>query len=110
MRADRVRQRCRAKTRLLLEHLESPRAYLPIDVARGPLERSALELAGQFPGLRVLPVHADFTAPLTLPDTGNRGARRVVYFPGSTIGNFSPRRPSTSSARSPGSSARAVVS
>jgi dimethylhistidine N-methyltransferase len=79
------------KTRLLLEHLESPRAYLPIDVARGPLERSALDLAGRFPGLRVLPVHADFTAPLTLPDTGNAGARRVVYFPGSTIGNFSPQ-------------------
>ena len=31
---------------------------------------------------------ADFTAPLTLPTPPRRPARRVVYFPGSTIGNF----------------------
>ncbi len=74
----------------LLEHLHAPRAYLPIDVASGPLERSARDLAGRFPGLKILPVHADFTAPFLLPETGNPGARRVVYFPGSTIGNFSP--------------------
>jgi dimethylhistidine N-methyltransferase len=80
-----------AKTPLLLEHLVSPRAYLPIDVSREPLERSAALLAVQFPDLRVLPVHADFTGPLTLPETGEKGARRVVYFPGSTIGNFSPK-------------------
>jgi dimethylhistidine N-methyltransferase len=78
------------KTQLLLEHLQAPRAYLPIDVADGPLERSALDLAGRFPGLQVLPVHADFTRRLNLPETGAPRARRVVYFPGSTIGNFSP--------------------
>jgi L-histidine Nalpha-methyltransferase len=79
------------KTRLLLEQLHSPRAYLPVDIAREPLGRSALELAERFPGLRVLPVHGDFTEPLLLPETGDPRARRVVYFPGSTIGNFSPR-------------------
>ena len=79
------------KTRLLLEQLDAPRAYLPVDIAREPLERSALELAERFPGLRILPVHGDFTEPLLLPDTGDPRARRVVYFPGSTIGNFSPR-------------------
>jgi L-histidine N-alpha-methyltransferase len=79
------------KTRLLLEQLRSPRAYLPVDIAREHLESSARELSGRFPGLRVLPVHADFTEPLLLPETGDPRARRVVYFPGSTIGNFSPR-------------------
>ena len=79
------------KTRLLLEQLRAPRAYLPVDIAREPLERSALDLAERFPGLRILPVHADFTEPLLLPETGDPRARRVVYFPGSTIGNFSPR-------------------
>ena len=49
------------------------------------------DLAKCFPSLRFIPVHADFTAPFSLPDTGDRSARRVVYFPGSTIGNFSPR-------------------
>jgi len=79
------------KTRLLLDQVRSPRAYLPIDVAREPIERSALALAERFPGLVVVPVHADFTSPLSLPSTGEPRARRVVYFPGSTIGNFSPR-------------------
>ena len=79
------------KTRLVLEQLDSPRAYLPVDISPEPLERSALELARRFPGLRILPVHGDFTGPLLLPDTGPPRARRVVYFPGSTIGNFSPR-------------------
>lgn len=78
------------KTRLLLEQLRAPRAYLPIEISREPLDRSALELAERFPGLRVLPVHADFTASILLPHTGDPKARRVVYFPGSTIGNFSP--------------------
>jgi dimethylhistidine N-methyltransferase len=78
------------KTRLLLGQLREPRAYLPVDISREHLERSALALADNFPGLRVIPVHGDFTAPLALPKTGDPRARRVVYFPGSTIGNFSP--------------------
>jgi L-histidine Nalpha-methyltransferase len=79
------------KTRLLLKQLQDPRAYLPVDISYEPLERSAQELSERFPALRILPVHADFTAELTIPDTGDPKARRVVYFPGSTIGNFSPR-------------------
>jgi len=78
------------KTRLLLEQLRSPRAYLPIDIAREHLDRSVRDLSRRFPSLCCLPVHADFTARLRLPDTGDPRARRVVYFPGSTIGNFSP--------------------
>jgi L-histidine N-alpha-methyltransferase len=78
------------KTRLLLERLRAPRAYVPIDISREPLERSARDLADRFPGLRVHTVHADFTGPFSIPETGEPRARRVVYFPGSTIGNFSP--------------------
>jgi L-histidine Nalpha-methyltransferase len=79
------------KTKLLLSELKAPRAYLPIDISREHLERFVRELAGVFPSLRSIPVHADFTASFSLPDTGQPRARRVVYFPGSTIGNFSPR-------------------
>ncbi len=79
------------KTRLLLAALRPPRAYLPIDISREHLENSVRDLAQSFPSLRFIPVHADFTAPFSLPDTGDPVARRVVYFPGSTIGNFSPR-------------------
>jgi len=78
------------KTRLLLAEVSAPRAYLPIDIARDQLDRSVRDLARRFPYIRFMPVHADFTARFCLPDTGDPKARRVVYFPGSTIGNFSP--------------------
>ncbi len=79
------------KTRLLLDHLRAPRAYLPVDISSAPLFRSASELAARFPGLEIIPVCADFTGPVSLPETGAPRARRVVFFPGSTIGNFRPR-------------------
>jgi dimethylhistidine N-methyltransferase len=78
------------KTRLLLAHLRAPRAYLPVDIAKEHLERSSRALADRFPNVQVIAVEADFTTPFRLPDTGGPKARRVVYFPGSTIGNFSP--------------------
>ena len=78
------------KTRLLLKELHDPRAYFPVDIARTHLERYAKVLAKRFPSLIVQPVHADFTAPFELPGLGDSDAHRVVYFPGSTIGNFSP--------------------
>jgi len=77
------------KTRLLLDHLDSPRAYVPIDIARGELEQAAAALAARYPGLQVLPVCADFTAVHTLPAAAPAHGR-LVFFPGSTIGNFEP--------------------
>src|SRR5688572_29570870 len=79
------------KTRLLLDALERPAAYLPVDIAREHLLRSARAVAAEYPGLRVVPVCADFTRPFTLPPGLPAARRRAVYFPGSTIGNFGPR-------------------
>ena len=78
------------KTRLLLEALESPVAWVPVDISRDVLLRSSESIDGAHPELEVLPVCADFTQPFALPTPRHRPARRVVYFPGSTIGNFDP--------------------
>jgi dimethylhistidine N-methyltransferase len=78
------------KTRLLLDRLLDPAGYLPIDVSGEYLLRSARSIADAYPGLEVLPLCADFTRPVVLPEPRLRPARRVVYFPGSTIGNFTP--------------------
>jgi dimethylhistidine N-methyltransferase len=79
------------KTRLLLENLREPRAYIPVDISAEPLIRSAWELGRLFPALEIIPVCDDFTGPFDLPETGPPPAsRRVVFFPGSTIGNFRP--------------------
>jgi L-histidine Nalpha-methyltransferase len=77
------------KIRLLLDALERPAAYVPIDISREQLARVAAELTAGYPGVPILPVCADYTAPLTIPDLPRR-ARRVAFFPGSTIGNFHP--------------------
>jgi dimethylhistidine N-methyltransferase len=78
------------KTRLLLDHLQAPAGYVPIDISGEHLRRTAQALAGEHPKLEIVPVQADFARPLTLP-LRKKVARRVVYFPGSTIGNFAPR-------------------
>jgi dimethylhistidine N-methyltransferase len=78
------------KTRLLLDHLRDPAGYVPIDVSGEQLHRSARAIAADYPGVEVLPVCADFTGPVELPSPRRQPARRVVYFPGSTIGNFTP--------------------
>ena len=78
------------KTRLLLDHLSEPAAYVPIDISRDHLLRAALAIDRDYPELEVLPVCADFTEPVPLPVPEAEVRRRVVFFPGSTIGNFEP--------------------
>lgn len=77
------------KIRLLLDALDQPDAYIPIDISAEQLAEVASGLAADYPTVAVTPVCADYTAPLHLPDLPQR-ARRVAFFPGSTIGNFHP--------------------
>jgi dimethylhistidine N-methyltransferase len=76
------------KTPLLLNELRNPAGYVPIDISKEHLLRSATALAAAYPDLEVLPVCADYTAHFELPMPARPVARRVVYYPGSTIGNF----------------------
>ncbi len=76
------------KTRLLLDALHDPAGYVPIDIAKEQLLRTVAALAETYPCLEVLPVCADYTSDFALPVPSKPVRRRVVYFPGSTIGNF----------------------
>jgi L-histidine Nalpha-methyltransferase len=76
------------KIRLLLEHMVRPAAYVPVDISREHLLASAEQLAADYPGIEILPVAADFTQPFELPSPQIPPVRNIVYFPGSTIGNF----------------------
>lgn len=76
------------KTRILLDHLDAPSAYVPIDISREHLLATARKLNAEYPRLRVQPVCADYTQRFTLPAFAGPVGRTVVYFPGSTIGNF----------------------
>jgi dimethylhistidine N-methyltransferase len=78
------------KTRLLLDRLRDPAGYVPIDVSGEHLRRAARKLGEDYPEVEILPLCADFTRPLEPPVPARSPKRRVVYFPGSTIGNFTP--------------------
>ena len=78
------------KIRILLQHLDQLAAYVPVDISREHLVRAADAIAQDFPDIEVLPVAADFTHAFDLPSPRVMPIRNVVYFPGSTIGNFSP--------------------
>ncbi len=76
------------KVRLLLDALR-PAAYVPLDISADFLYQSAVRLGREFPWLTVHAICADFSdqwqAPDLLPD-----GKRVVFYPGSTIGNMEP--------------------
>jgi dimethylhistidine N-methyltransferase len=77
------------KVRLLLQAFEAPARYLPIDISGEHLRDAAGILRGEFAGLDVQPVVADYTQALQLPPARGTG-QRIGFFPGSTIGNFTP--------------------
>jgi dimethylhistidine N-methyltransferase len=76
------------KVCMLLDALQEPAGYVPIDIAKDQLLRSVAALATAYPALEVLPVCADYTSDFELPVPKKNVLRRVAYFLGSTIGNF----------------------
>ena len=78
------------KTRILIEALETPAVYVPVDISEKQLRESTALFRKTFPDLEILPVCADYLQPVVLPSPSRRATRNVVYFPGSTIGNFEP--------------------
>jgi len=78
------------KTRILLDHLPDPAGYVPIDISGEHLLQTAEVLAAAYPALDVYPVVADYSEAVDLPEVLG-AAHTVVFFPGSTIGNFEPQ-------------------
>jgi len=78
------------KIRLILDHLQSPAAYVPIDISLEHLMKSVRTLAEDYPQIKIVPVYADFTKPFHLPSFNLPWSHKVIYYPGSSIGNFTP--------------------
>ena len=79
------------KIRLLLDNLVEPAAYVPVDISAEYLSSMTEQLARDYPSVQIRPVFADFTRPFELPVHRVSPARNLIFFPGSTIGNFEPR-------------------
>jgi L-histidine Nalpha-methyltransferase len=78
------------KVRILLEAMDRPAAYVPVDISRERLREAADGLAADFADLSVFAVCADYTQPFVLPPLPGPKGKQVGFFPGSTIGNFEP--------------------
>lgn len=78
------------KIRLLLDAMDRPSRYVPIDISDAYLSASATQLQRDYPSLSVLPITADYTGAFQLPAKKPDCGRRIGFFPGSTIGNLPP--------------------
>lgn len=76
------------KTRLLLDAMEDPVAYTPVEISRSALVGSVQRLDREFGPVQMLPVLGDFTQRIPLPDPEREARRVLVFFPGSTLGNL----------------------
>lgn len=79
------------KTRVLLDALIDPAAYVPLDISEEFLLKTAAKLKTSYPEIEILPLVADFTQPFQLPTSKREPSHAAVFFPGSTIGNFLPQ-------------------
>jgi dimethylhistidine N-methyltransferase len=77
------------KVRILLDHLQGGATYMPIDISMLYLKESAERLSSDYPEVTVVAVCADYTRPFEIPRAEGH-ERRVVFFPGSTVGNLEP--------------------
>lgn len=78
------------KIKYLLSSFQQLKTYMPIDISKEFLFESAKALAEEYPKIPIKAICADYTEEFTLPTTGD--AKKVVFFPGSTIGNFEPNQ------------------
>ena len=83
------------KIRYLLNVARNPARYVPMDISGSHLKAASAELQTEFATLKILPVVADYTNPWHLPSSILGAGKRVAFFPGSTIGNFSPAQAHT---------------
>ncbi len=79
------------KTRYLLEELSDLSTYIPVDISEEYLLKSVSQLRLEYPKISIIPVFADYTSHFKLPITEGSRQKQVVFFPGSTIGNFDPK-------------------
>tara|TARA_R110000868_G_scaffold259361_6_gene517372 strand:- start:24226 stop:25164 length:939 start_codon:yes stop_codon:yes gene_type:complete len=75
------------KTKILFSNMDSICCYIPIDISGEYLGKVAEGLRSEFPTIDIEPLTADYTRPFDLPQIHTE-ARKIVFFPGSTIGNF----------------------
>jgi dimethylhistidine N-methyltransferase len=79
------------RIRFLIDHLTTLAAYIPVDISADHLINSTEDLKSDHPDLVVYPLNADYTKYFKLPDISVSYKTIDAFYPGSTIGNFTPK-------------------
>lgn len=80
------------KTRMLLDNHPNLAGYVPVDISEEFLLDTAEKLRIRYPEIPIIPMVADYTHPFKITDLDIQHDHVIVYFPGSTIGNFLPEQ------------------
>jgi len=78
------------KIRLLIDHLPDLAAYIPVDISEEHLIKSSRALKNDYPGLEIHPIITDYSKWFSIPEINKRYNGVEAFYPGSTIGNFTP--------------------
>ncbi|MGS0535748.1 L-histidine N(alpha)-methyltransferase [Pseudoalteromonas sp. SaAl2] len=82
------------KVAYLLAHLANVKTFVPFEISKEMLNYSLAHLSPLFPELVISPLLGDFTHSQMVKqltkDTALDNQTNLVYFPGSTLGNFAP--------------------
>ncbi|XLZ72118.1 L-histidine N(alpha)-methyltransferase [Massilia sp. SR12] len=71
--------------------LLQPKQYVPVDISSDFLQQAVSQLRQRFPAITITPLVTDLSQPLLLPPSVPV-ARRQFFYPGSSIGNFTPHQ------------------
>lgn len=78
------------KTKMLLDNVSGLAGYIPVDISSKHLSETTKKLKSLYPFFNIIPVSADYTKDFDIPYTTGHNFKRLVYYPGSSIGNFTP--------------------
>ncbi|HEY7771995.1 MAG TPA: L-histidine N(alpha)-methyltransferase [Marinagarivorans sp.] len=80
------------KIRPFLRNIPAIKSFYPIDISGAYLRDTTRKLQAEFPDVAMQAVEGDFTLPVHLPEPSATREQRLGFFPGSTIGNFTPEQ------------------
>ena len=79
------------KISIFLKSLIEPKCYVPSDISKKYIKKIGKKLKKKLPKIKVNPVVDDFTSKKRINNKILKNKNIVVFFPGSTIGNFEKR-------------------
>ena len=76
------------KIAIFLSSLDKPKKYIPLDISEDYITKISQGFKKKFPKITITPIGYDFSGNNKLPFKINSSDNIIIFFPGSTIGNF----------------------